>query len=83
MSGTQSVFCRVSSVAGVVITECMRELRVWPHARKRKGKRRVERQPFAVTSGKYEDLFEKKLVERAAEEGEKQERKSKRKEAKM
>jgi hypothetical protein len=28
-------------------------------------------------------LFEKKLVERAAEEGEKQERKSKRKEAKM
>jgi hypothetical protein len=81
LSGRQSVCSRASSVARVVSTEYMSEFLVWPDTPKRKGKRRVERQPFAITSGKYQEMFEKKHLAKAAEEDKKQGRKRKCEEA--
>jgi hypothetical protein len=48
------------------------EFLVWPDTPKCKGKRQVERQPFAVTSGKFQEMFEKKHLAKDAEEKEKQ-----------
>jgi hypothetical protein len=52
LSGIQSVCSTASSVARVVSTEYMSEFLVWPDTPKHKGKRQVETQPFAITSGK-------------------------------
>jgi hypothetical protein len=59
---------RASSVARVISTEHISEFLVWPDILKCKGGRRVKRQPFAITSGKYQEMFEKKYLAKAAEE---------------
>jgi hypothetical protein len=56
LSDGQYVCSRASSVARVVRTEHMSEFLVWPNTPKRKGKRLVDRQPFAVTSEKYQEM---------------------------
>jgi hypothetical protein len=83
LSGRQSMCSRASSVARVVSTEYMSEFLVWPDTPKHKGKRRVERQPFAITSVKYQKMFQKKYFTKAAEEEKKQGWKRKREEAKQ
>jgi hypothetical protein len=45
------------------------------------GERQMERQPYAITSKRYQEVFEKKLAKHTAEE-EKEARKRKRVEAK-
>jgi hypothetical protein len=72
LSDRQSVCSKASSVARVVSTENMSEFLVWPDTPKRKGKRRVEIKQFSVTSGKYQKMFEKKYLAKAAEEEKRQ-----------
>jgi hypothetical protein len=60
---------KVSSVVRVAQTECMKEFLVWPNTPKRKGKRQMDRQPYAITSRRYQEMFEKKkLAKHRAEE---------------
>nr|CAI5854175.1 unnamed protein product [Callosobruchus analis] len=47
---------------------------------KRKGKRNIERTPFAITSTKWQEMFRKKQERKETEEKEKEERKRKREE---
>jgi hypothetical protein len=82
LSGRRPVCSRASSVARVVSTEHISEFLVWAETPKRKGNRPVKRQPFAVTSGQYQEAFEKKHLAKAAEEEKKLGRKRKREEAK-
>lgn len=49
-----------------------------PETPKRKGKRNVERYPFAITSKRYQEMFEIKRVLKEKQEKEKEERKRKR-----
>jgi hypothetical protein len=58
LSGRQSLCSRASSVATVVSTEYMSEFLVLPDTPKCKGKMQVGRQPFAIRSGKYQEMFE-------------------------
>ena len=55
---------------------------MWPDTPKRKGKRQIERQPYAITSRRYQGVFEKKKLAKRRAEEEKEARKRKRKEAK-
>jgi hypothetical protein len=49
----------------------MSEFLVWPDTPSHKGMRRIERQPSATTSGKYQEMFETNHLAKAAEEGKK------------
>nr|CAI5863634.1 unnamed protein product [Callosobruchus analis] len=49
-----------------------------PEGPKRKGKRNIERTPFAITSTKWQEMFRKKQERKETEEKEKEERKRKR-----
>jgi hypothetical protein len=69
-----SASSKVSCVIKVVHTEGMKEFLVWPDTPKRKGKRQIERKPYAITSRRYQEVFEKKkLAKCRAEEEKKQE----------
>jgi hypothetical protein len=52
------------SVARLVNTEYMSKFLVWPDTQKRKSKRRVERQPFVVTSGKIKRCLRRIILSR-------------------
>ena len=60
----------------------MKVFLVWPDTPKRKGKRQMERQPYAITSRRYQEVFEKKKLAKCTAEEEKEVRKRKRIEAK-
>ena len=48
---------------------------MWPDTPKRKGKRQMERQPYAITSRRDQEVFEKKkLAKCRAEEARKRKR---------
>jgi hypothetical protein len=64
LSCRKSVCSRASSVARVVSTEYMNEFLVWPDTPKHKGKRWVERQPFAITSGKIKRCLRRSILPR-------------------
>jgi hypothetical protein len=49
----------------------MSEFLVWPGTPRCKGKRQVKKEPFAITSGKYKEVFEKKHVAKACRRREK------------
>ena len=72
----------VSCVIKVVQTEGTKEFLVWPDTPKRKGKRQMKRQPYAITSRRYQEVFEKKKFAKHRAEEEKEARKQKRIEAK-
>jgi hypothetical protein len=57
-----SASSKVSCVINVVQTEGMKEFLVWPDTPKHKGKRQMERQPHAITSRRYEEVFGKKKL---------------------
>jgi len=63
---------KVSCVIKVFQTEDMKEFLVWPEIPKRKGKRQMERQPYAITSRRYQEVFEKKKLAKCKEEKEKE-----------
>lgn len=50
---------------------------VWPESPKRKGKRQIERLPFAITSQKYKEMLESKNAAKLQAEQEKERRKKK------
>ena len=77
-----SASSKVSCVIKVVKIEGMKEFLVWPDTPKRKGKRQLERQPYAITSRRYQEVFEKKKLAKRREGEEKEARKRKRIEAK-
>jgi hypothetical protein len=83
VQSTSRANSKVSCVIKVFQTEGMKQFLVWPEKPKRKGKRQMERQPYAITSRRYQEVFEqkKKLAKRRAEK-EKEARKRKRIEAK-
>jgi hypothetical protein len=69
MYAVQSMSSKVSCVIKVIQTEGMKEFLVWPDTPKRKGKRRMERQTYAITSRRYQEVLEKKKhAKRRAEE---------------
>ena len=82
VQSTSSASCKVSCVIKGVQTEGMKEFLVWPDTPKRKGKRQMERQPYALTSRRYQEVFEKKKFVKRRTEEEKEARKRKRIEAK-
>jgi hypothetical protein len=82
VQSTSSASSKVSCVIKVVQTEGMKEFLVWPDTPKRKGKRQMERQPYAITSRRYHEVFEKKKLANCRAEEEKEARKRKRIEAK-
>jgi hypothetical protein len=53
----------------VVSTEYVREFLVWLDTPQHKGKRQIRRQPFAITSGKYQEMFDGHLSKAAEEKG--------------
>jgi hypothetical protein len=55
----------------------------WPHSPKRKNKRQVERTPYALTSEKFQKIFEAKKALKFQQHTEKEERKKKRAERKQ
>jgi len=72
VQSTSSASSKVSCVIKVVQTEGMKGFLVWPDTPKRKGKRQMERPPYAITSRRNQEVFEKKkLAKRRAEEGKK------------
>jgi hypothetical protein len=77
------VCSRALSVARLVRNEHISEFLVWPDTPKCKGRKRLKRQPFAITSGKYQEMFNKKHLAKAAEEEKKQGQKRKCEEAKQ
>ena len=79
---TSSASNKVSCVIKVVQTEGMKEFLVWPDTPKRKGKRQMERQPYAIISRRNQEVFEKKKLAKCRAEEEKEGRKRKRVEAK-
>ena len=66
---------KVSCVIKVVQTEGMKEFFVWPGKPKRKEKRQLERKPYAITSRRYQEGFEKKKLAKRRAEKEKEARK--------
>jgi hypothetical protein len=60
----------------------MKQFLVWPDTLKHKGKRQMERQPYAITSRRYQEVFEKKKLAKRGAEEEKEARNRKRIEAK-
>jgi hypothetical protein len=73
---------KVSCFIKVVQTEGMKVLPLWSDTPKRKGKRQMARQPYAITSRKYQEIFENKKLAKRRVEKKKEARKRKRKEAK-
>jgi hypothetical protein len=71
VQSTSSASSKVSCVIKVVQTEGMKEFLVWPDTPKRKGKRQMERQPYAITSRRYQEVFEKKKLAKRRAEGKK------------
>lgn len=61
----------------------MGEFLVWPETPKRKGKRQIERRPFAITSEKYKNMQKRKREEKEDAERKNEERKKKIKNAKQ
>ena len=55
---------------------------MWPDTPKRKGKRQMERQPYDITSRRYQEVFEKKKLSKRRAEKEKEARRRKLREAK-
>ena len=82
MQSTSSASSEVSYVIKVVQTEGMKEFLVWRDTPKRKGTRQMERQPYAITSRRYQEVFEKKKLAKRRAEEEKEARKRKLIEAK-
>jgi hypothetical protein len=78
VQSTNSASNKVSSVVKVVKTEHMKEFLVWPDTPKRKGKRQMDRQPYAITSRRYQEMLEKKKLAKRRAEEEKEARKRKR-----
>jgi hypothetical protein len=78
VQSTNSASNKVSSVVKVVKTEHMKEFLVWPDTPKRKGKRQMDRQPYAITSRRYQEMFEKKKLDKHIAEEEKEAIKRKR-----
>jgi len=79
---TSSASSKVSCVIKVFQTEVTKVFLVWPETPKRKGKRQMERQPYAITSRRYQEVFEKKKLAKCRAEKEKEARKRKHIEAK-
>jgi len=77
VQSTSSANSKVSCVIKVVQTEGMKEFLVWPDTPKCKGKRQMERQPYAITSRRYQEVFEKKKLAKRRAEEEKEARKRK------
>jgi len=77
VQSTSSASSKVSCVVKVVQTEGMKEFLVWPDTPKHKGKRQMERQPYTITSRRYQEVFEKKKLAKHRAEGEKEARKRK------
>ena len=73
-SASREVSC---CVIKVVQTEGMKEFLVWPDTPKCKGKGQMERQPYAITSRRYQEVFEKKKLAKSRAEEEKETRKRK------
>jgi hypothetical protein len=82
VQSTSSASSKLSCVIKVVQTEGMKEFLVWPDTQKRKGKRQMERQPYAITYRRYQEVFEKKKLTKHRAEEEKEAIKRKRIEAK-
>jgi hypothetical protein len=74
-----SASSKVSYVIKLVQTEGMKEFLVWPGTPKRKWKRQMERQPYAITARRYQEVFEKKKLAKRRTGEEKVARKRKRK----
>jgi len=74
---TSSANSKVSCVIKVFQTEENKSFLVWPEIPKRKGKRQVERQPYAITSRRYQEPFQKKKLAKRRAEKEKEARKRK------
>jgi hypothetical protein len=53
----------------------MKDFLVWPDTPKCKGKRQMDRQPCAITSRRYQEVFEKKKRAKHRAEEEKEARK--------
>jgi len=68
---------KVSCVIKVVHTEGMKEFLVWSDTQKRKGKRQMERQSYAITSRRYQEVFEKKKLAKHRAEEKKRSKKTK------
>ena len=62
VQSTSSASSKVSCVIKVVQTEGMKDFLVWSDTPKCKGKRQMERQPYAITSRRYQEMFEKKKL---------------------
>jgi len=77
VQSTSSASSKVSCVIKVVQTEDMKEFLVWPDTPKCKGKRQMEKQPYAITSRRYQEVFEKKKLAKRRAEEEKEARKRK------
>jgi len=82
VQSTSNASSKVSCVIKVVQTEGMKKFLVWPGTPKRKGKRQMERQLYAITSRRYAEVFEKKKLAKRRAEEKKEARKRKRIEAK-
>ncbi|KAL1488858.1 hypothetical protein ABEB36_014653 [Hypothenemus hampei] len=71
----------------LVINNSISPFLAWPHSPKRKGKRQLERTPYALTSSKYQKIFEAKrfvqLQKEEEKENKKQEREKKKKEKEL
>ena len=61
----------------------MGEFLAWPETPKRKGKRKIERHPFAITSEKYKNMQKRKREEKEDAERKKRREKEKIKDAKQ
>jgi hypothetical protein len=82
VQSTSSASSKVFCVIKVVQIEGMKKFLEWPDTPKRKEKKQMERQPYAITSRRYQEVFEKKKLAKRTAEEEKEERKRKRIEAK-
>jgi hypothetical protein len=62
----------------------MKEFLVWPDTPKRMGKRQMEREPYAITSRRYQQMFEKKKLAKGRKRSKKMKTyRSKRKEGQL
>jgi len=82
VQSTSSASSKVSCVVKVVQTEGMKEFLVCPDTPKRKRNTEMEREPYALTSRIYQEVFEKKKLPKRRAEEEKESRKRKRTKAK-
>ena len=80
MQSTGSASSKLYCVTNVVQTEGMKEFLEWPDTAQRTGKTQIERQPHAVTTRRYQEVFKKKKLAKRRAEEEKEARKPKSKE---